>query len=85
MKPESLIDNRSVRLLTPEEVSAQFQLKVRQVKELARQGKIPAIKVGKLWRFPESSLKDWVRIGVNPNSDSHEIDAVVDQIISEVS
>jgi excisionase family DNA binding protein len=32
-----------------------------KVKELARQGKIFAIKVGKLSRFPEDFLKTWVR------------------------
>jgi len=45
-----------MRLLTAEEVSKLFQLKTRQVKELARQGKIPAFKVGKLWRFPEDCI-----------------------------
>jgi len=74
-----------MRLLTAEEVSERFQLKVRQVKELARQGKIPAVKVGKLWRFPEDSLKDWVKNGGNPHNDNHEIDSIVDQIISEVA
>jgi len=74
-----------MRLLTAEEVSELFQLKVRQVKELARQGKIPAIKVGRLWRFPEDSLKDWMKNGVASKNDESEIDSVVHQIISEVS
>ena len=74
-----------MRLLTAEEVSELFQLKVRQVKELARQGKIPAIKVRKLWRFPEDSLKDWMKNGVVSKNDESEIDSVVHQIISEVS
>ena len=28
--------------------------------EFARQGRIPAIKVGKVWRFRPSSLKRWL-------------------------
>jgi excisionase family DNA binding protein len=74
-----------MRLLTAEEVSERFQLKVRQVKELARQGKIPAVKVGKLWRFPEDSLEDWVKNAGNPHNDNHEIESIANQIISEVT
>jgi len=73
-----------MKLLTPEEVGSLFKIKVRQVKELARQGKIPAIKVGKVWRFPEDSLRDWMeKRGVA--NDKSEIDSIVDEIISEVS
>lgn len=74
-----------MRLLTAEQVSEQFQLKVRQVKELARQGRIPAIKVGKVWRFPEDSLRDWMKNGEVPGNGEGEIDSIVDEIISEVS
>ena len=71
--------------LTSEEVSKLCKIKIRQVKELARQGKIPAIKVGKLWRFPEDSLRDWVEKGLNSNNHQKEIDLIANQIISEVS
>jgi len=74
-----------MRLLTAEEVSELFQLKIRQVKELARQGKIPAVKVGKLWRFPEDSLKDWVENRAGLNKGESEIESIANQIISEVS
>ena len=30
--------------------------------EFARQGRIPAIKVGKVWRFRPSSLKRWLDV-----------------------
>ena len=74
-----------IRVLTAEEVSEKFQIKPRQVKELARQGKIPAIKVGKFWRFPEDALIDWMQSGEIPDNNEREIDSIVDQIISEVS
>ena len=74
----------SMRLLTPEEVSERFQIKPHQVKELARQGKIPAVKLGKFWRFSEDSLKDWMKNGGVPDNDEREIDSIVNQIISEV-
>jgi len=74
-----------MRLLTVEQVAEQFQLKVRQVKELARKGKIPAIKVGKLWRFSEDALQDWVESQAGLNNGKSEIDSIAEQIISEVS
>ncbi len=72
-----------MRLLTPEHVAQLFNLKVRQVNELARQGKIPGLKVGRLWRFSEETLQQWV----DGNSNSHlkDMDAVVDRIVREVS
>jgi excisionase family DNA binding protein len=70
-------------LLTPEQVSEKFQLKIRQVKELARQGRIPAIKVGRAWRFSEEILMEWIRGGKKDNY--VEINHMVDRIIREVS
>ena len=74
-----------MRLLTPENVSELLCLKVRQVKELARQGRIPGIKVGRLWRFSEDSLKDWIEKGTISNNHSAEVNSIVDQIISGLS
>ena len=73
-----------MKLLSPEEVCELFQIKVRQVKELARQGKIPAVKVGKFWRFPEDSLRDWMKDGVAHDNDEREIDSIVNEIVAEV-
>jgi excisionase family DNA binding protein len=73
----------AVILLTPEQVSERFQIRVRQVKELARQGRIPAIKIGRTWRFSEAVLVEWVRNGRKDNL--AEINHMVDRIIREVS
>lgn len=72
-------------LLTPEQVSELFNLKVRQVTELARQGRIPAIKLGRLWRFSVDSLKRWIEENQNNHISQTEIDLVVDDIIKEVN
>ena len=50
-----------MELLTPEMVSEILKITTRQVLQMARQGKIPGIKVGKFWRFSEDSLKDWIQ------------------------
>lgn len=70
-------------LLTPEQVSERFQIRVRQVKELARQGRIPAIKIGRVWRFSEECLKEWIGNGRKDNY--AVINGMVDRIIREVS
>ena len=44
------------RLLTPEEAAALLRISVYTVKKYARKGTVPAIKVGGVWRFPESAL-----------------------------
>jgi excisionase family DNA binding protein len=72
-----------VILLTPEQVSERFQIRVRQVKELARQGRIPAIKIGRAWRFSEEVLVEWIHNGRKDNYG--EITQMVDRIIREVS
>lgn len=44
------------RLLTPDEAASLLRVSVYTIKEYARKGIVPAIKVGGVWRFPESGL-----------------------------
>ena len=46
--------------LTVEEVAKQFGVNVTTVYRLAKQGKLPAFKVGNQWRFSEVRLEEWV-------------------------
>jgi excisionase family DNA binding protein len=46
-------------ILTLAEVSQKFKLSVLQVQKLAREGRIPAHKVGRLWRFDQEELDRW--------------------------
>jgi excisionase family DNA binding protein len=49
------------KLLTPEDV-AQLLGQTRQfVVRQTRKGQIPAIKIGKSWRYLDSSIKEWLR------------------------
>jgi len=81
MEALELDKNLLPRLLTAEQVAQLFSLKVRQVKELARQGRIPAVKVGKVWRFREDSLKEWIEESQTNCISKARIDSVVDEII----
>ncbi len=49
-------------LWTVEEVAHYLRLKQETVRMMARGNKIPAIKVGKAWRFRSSDLKEMLNI-----------------------
>lgn len=61
------------RFLTPGEISELFQIPVRSVHHLARVGKIPAMKVGRLWRFREHDINRWIESQYETNPDFPEI------------
>ena len=57
-------------LLTVDEVAAFLRVKPATVYEWAKDGKIPASKIGRLWRFRRDDVEAWVR-----NSSSHLADS----------
>jgi excisionase family DNA binding protein len=48
------------RLLTPEEVAALLGMSRLFVIRQTRLGKIPAIKIGKVWRFRPTTIQLWL-------------------------
>jgi excisionase family DNA binding protein len=48
------------RLLKVPEVARWWQLSDQIIKRMAKQGKIPAIRVGKSWRFSREELTKWL-------------------------
>lgn len=44
-------------LLTVDEVAKIFRLKPETIRSMARRGDLPAIKLGRVWRFRSSSIK----------------------------
>jgi len=56
-------------LLTVNEVADFLRVKPSTVYDWAKNGKIPASKVGRLWRFSREKVEAWVRNGgLQPNS-----------------
>ncbi|NQT47162.1 MAG: helix-turn-helix domain-containing protein [Candidatus Omnitrophica bacterium] len=49
------------KVLTSEEVSSYFRIPKLTVYKLAKDGAIPAAKVGKHWRFKKCELDKWFR------------------------
>jgi excisionase family DNA binding protein len=56
------------RLMTVEEVADYLRIKPGTVYDWAKMGKIPAIKVGRLWRFDSGTIEAWVKSGMNRES-----------------
>ena len=49
-------------LLTAEEAAKHLRVHVKSLYRLAKQGKIPARKVGGQWRFPREVLDEWLKL-----------------------
>jgi excisionase family DNA binding protein len=47
-------------MLTVEEAAALLKVRPKTVRALAAGGVIPAVKVGKPWRFDETLLREWI-------------------------
>jgi excisionase family DNA binding protein len=48
-------------MMSAEEAAQVLQLHPKTVKRLAGEGTIPAMKIGRLWRFRASALDEWLR------------------------
>jgi len=48
------------KLMTPEEAAELLRVSVYTLQEYARNGVLPAIKVGRVWRFSERELNAWL-------------------------
>ncbi len=49
--------------LTPKQAAAMLNLSAYTIRAYARQGIIPAQKVGRGWRFSQNDLLEWLRLG----------------------
>ena len=51
-------------VLNTEEAAALLQIHPKTLQRMARQGRVPAFRIGDLWRFRASALDEWLRSGV---------------------
>jgi excisionase family DNA binding protein len=51
-------------LIDAERAAELLQLHPKTVKRLAQQGVLPGMKIGRVWRFRESSLDAWMAAGL---------------------
>lgn len=64
-----------VDVMTIDEVARYLRIPVSSVYKLAQEGKIPAQKVGRHWRFHRPTLEKWIArealIEISPNEDTN--------------
>lgn len=48
------------RILTVEEAAKKLSVSAYTVRQWAREGKVPRIRLGRYWRFRESALDAWL-------------------------
>ena len=65
-----MVDNPP-EILTIAEAAKYLRISLSSLYKLAQDGKIPAQKVGKHWRFHKQTLTDWVATG-NLNFQEHK-------------
>jgi len=55
-------------VLNTDEAAALLQIHPKTLQRMARQGVVPAFRIGDLWRFRASELDTWLRTGINSKS-----------------
>ena len=60
-----------IETLTPTEIAQMLRIHPFTVTRLAREGKLPAFKVGGIWRFRKDQFEKWV----NQRTDTRRISA----------
>lgn len=58
------------RVLNTDEAAALLQIHPKTLQKMAREGTVPAFRIGDLWRFRASALDAWLRSGVSSNRHS---------------
>jgi excisionase family DNA binding protein len=67
------IDMTQDTLLNVKQVAGYLQLKESTIYSWAQDGKIPAIKIGRTWRFRRSDLDAWLERHLQEETDSDEL------------
>lgn len=75
-----------MKMLRAREVAERLGLRVETVCRHARHGRIPAVRVGGTWRFPEDRLEAWLRDDGNarPRGDTARLDPSEDPILAVI-
>ena len=52
-------------IMTTKEISQYLKLHAITISKYASEGKIPAIRIGRVWRFDKDIIDGWIRAGRN--------------------
>ena len=67
------------QLLNSQEAAKLLGVHPKTLMQMARRGKIPAMRVGKFWRFRASALDSWVRSAVDSSTTRTYRESLEDQ------
>jgi excisionase family DNA binding protein len=56
------MDEHENKIMTAQEVAQYLRLDVTTIYRLAQAGGIPAVKVGRAWRFKKELIEEWFRL-----------------------
>lgn len=59
---------KKIETITPNEIAAILRIHPFTVTRLAREGKLPAFKVGGIWRFRKDQFERWIEERTNPKA-----------------
>jgi excisionase family DNA binding protein len=62
----------TTEIMTAQELARYLRLAEATIYKLAQEGKIPAVKVGRTWRFKKELIDDWFRQQANVLADPEE-------------
>jgi excisionase family DNA binding protein len=57
------LDKNKDRLMTVKEVAYYLKISISKVYAMANAHEIPAVRVGKSWRFKQEMIDDWIQQG----------------------
>lgn len=67
-----MTEKKSKEILTAKEVAEYLNLHILTVHKYARQGKIPAFKIGTDWRFHKKYIEKWIKEKTRINIEGQE-------------
>ena len=68
------------RLLDNQEAAKLLNIHPKTIVQMARRGEIPAMRIGKFWRFRASALDKWVRSAVDSSTTRTYRETLEDQV-----
>lgn len=50
------------KVYTPREIAEHFKVSIKVIQKWIREGKLKAIRLGNVWRVPESALQEFIKL-----------------------
>jgi PTS system nitrogen regulatory IIA component len=61
MNTTTVVDDSDICLMTVHDVAKYLRLSETKVYQMAREGHLPSLRMGKIWRFKRELIDEWIR------------------------